>query len=148
MKTTILLALVVALLMGCGGPVQTHTAAITVTAGIHSVGGAMVDEARSEALDAVEAEHPTVGEERTAALRLEASRWEPIGAALDASRTVLIGWLGVVDQVQAGADVWELAPPLIGRLVSLWGDVVRLAGSLGLEPPALPSVVTSLAGGL
>ena len=143
------IALLAALvLLGCGSAVDTHTAAITVAAGFHSTAGGAVDAARGAALDAVEAEHPTVGDERTAALRAEASRWEPIGAALDASRTVLVGWLGVVSQVEAGADVWELVPPLVGRLVTLWGDVVRLAAGLGLELPALPSVVTSLAGAL
>jgi hypothetical protein len=144
----LLFALFALVVMGCGSnAVQIHTAAIQTTALAHAGVFASVDAARDVALDAVEAEHPTQGPERNAALDAEAGRWRPAGAALDSIRTALLLWLDAVEAASEDDDLWDDVLPLVARLAQLWGDVVRLAGTLGLELPSLPPVVAALAGG-
>lgn len=138
--------IIIVALIGCGGPVQQHSTAIRVTTGFHAVGGAVVDEARGQALDRVTEETADLPRaERERALHTEAARWDPLGAALDTVKTILESWLDVVEAVEAGAEsLWSRVPALISRLVRLWGDVVRLAGALGVGLPELPDQVTSL----
>ena len=69
---------------GCSGAsYRAHAQAITVTSGGLAVAGTVADTARDAALDAVEAEHPAHGAERTAALEAEALRWRPLDARLE-----------------------------------------------------------------
>ncbi len=144
-----LLCLVLAL-PGCGGPIQTHTTAIRISAGTIAVGGSMLSEARSQALDRVTEE--TEGqprEERVIALREESARWDPVGAAINTGKEILQAWLDTVRAVEAGAEnLWARVPLLVARLVRLWGRTVELARTLGLDLPAIPSQVTMLMGSI
>lgn len=145
-----LVALAMIALVGCGaGSLRVHAGAVVATAGVHRVAFASIDTARDAALDQVEAEHPTAGPERAAAIRAEAARWTPIGAALDGVRTLLQTWAQTLELVRlAESDELELDRallPLAARAVVLWDVVVRLAGSLGVELPALPDGVRKLA---
>ncbi len=135
-------------LPGCGGAVQTHATAIRVSAGTIAVGGAMISEARSQALDRVTEE--TEGqprEERAEALREESARWDPIGATINTGKEILQAWHDTVEAIEAGAEnLWVRVPLLVGRLVRLWNRTVELARTLGVDLPVIPSQVTAIVG--
>lgn len=133
---------------GCGATaLQTQARAATVTASTLTLAQQAVSDARSHALDRVEEEHPDDPEHDAAVLE-EAARWRPVGAALDSARDALLTWVQSIELAHlAGSDGVELLDlvPLVARVVLLYADVVELSASLGVEIPALPAIVTSLA---
>lgn len=135
--------------VGCDrSDLRTHAALVIATSGGHEVAGAAIDQARSDALDRVEVEHPTNGPERTAALREEDARWRPAGVALDGIRTILGSWsqsLEVALLADTGEDVSTAMLPFAARIVVLWDDLSRFAEELGVTIPRLPEGVRSLA---
>lgn len=150
MKLSLLL-LVCLLLAACSpSAYRIHATAVVTVASAHAVAGGLLDAARSDALDALEAEHPDTGEARTAALRTEAARWEPAGDALDAIRTALLTWLDAVELARAADDGEGLLTallPLAARVLALWDDLAALMQGLGVEAPPLPEAVRTLIGG-
>jgi len=130
---------------------RMHATAVVTVAGAHAVTGAAVDAARSVALDEVEAQHPEVGEARTAARRAEAARWAPAGDMLDAIRTALGTWLSAVELARAADDGEGLLSallPLAARVVALWDDMAAVLARLDVDVPTLPSGVRVLVGGV
>lgn len=142
---------VLSMLAGCtGASYRAHAQAITVTSGGLAVAGTVADTARDTALDAVEAEHPAHGEERTAALEAEALRWRPLGIALDAGRSALLVWAEALRMAHlAGttdADLIAMLAPVAARVLLLYDQIAGLLTALDVDGvPALPAVVRSLA---
>lgn len=145
------LALVMGLASGCGASVyRTHSTAIVTVASLHSVAYAARDAARDAALDAVEAEHPAHGDERTAALRAEDARWRPSGAALDGMRAALGVWVEALDAAHRSelgeSDLIALLTPVAARVVQLTQAVIEGLRVLGVEGvPDVPPLVMALA---
>lgn len=139
------------MLGGCSGAsYRAHAQGITVTSGGLAVAGTVADTARDAALDAVEAEHPVHGPERTAALEAEALRWRPLGIALDAGRSALLVWAEALRMAHlAGttdADLIATLAPVAARVLLLYDQIAALLDALGVDGvPALPAVVRSLA---
>jgi hypothetical protein len=137
-------------LVGCSpSAYRVHASAIVTVAGVHTVAGGGLDAARAAALDAVEAEYPDVGPDRTTALRAEALRWEPAGAALDAVRSALRTWVSSVELARSVDDdggLLEALLPMAARVLSLYADAARLMRSLGVDAPPLPPAVLAIAG--
>ena len=139
---------------GCGASaVQTHARAALVVSSVTSAAGEAVDAARDVALDRVEADHPTAGDERSEALDLEAARWRPAGQALDATRAALLAWVQAIALADAagqeGGDVLSGLLPLAARVVALYAQVAALAVELGAEGvPVLPPAISGLLGGV
>lgn len=134
---------------GCGaGAIRTHYQAVTILASTHAVAGAGIDDARSAALDRIEAELPR-GPERVAALELEAARWRPLGVMLDTMREALLTWDAAIDAARlAGTEDGELLAllaPLVARVVLLYDQIAAAARELGATLPALPSAARALA---
>ena len=153
MKIAILaLILGVLILSGCDpSAYRMHASAVVTVAGAHTVAGGAVDAARSAALDAVEDQHPDVGEARTAARRAEAVRWAAAGESLDAIRSALRTWVSAVELALAaddGGGLLEALLPLAARVLVLWDDMAQMLGTLGVEVPTLPPTVRGLVGGL
>jgi hypothetical protein len=146
----LLLLLFALVLVGCSpSAYRVHASAIVTVAGVHTVAGGGLDTARAAALDAVEAEYPDVGPDRTAALRTEAARWEPAGAALDAVRSALRTWVSSVELARSVDDdggLLEALLPMAARVLSLYSDAARLMRSLGVEAPQLPPAVLAIVG--
>jgi hypothetical protein len=140
-----------AALSGCTGQsYRAHAQAIMVTSGGLSVAGSVADAARDAALDAVEAEHPMHGPERTAALEAEAARWRPLGVALDAGEPALLVWSEALRMAHlAGTTDADLLPalaPVAARVLLLYDRVVAILEELDVDGvPALPAVVRRLA---
>lgn len=133
---------------GCGSPIQTAANAATIATEIVVTAGDEIDDARDRALDEVEAAHPDVGPERSAALDAEADRWRPVGLALDALRGVLLTWeRAIVLAHAAGSDaMWPEILRLAARLALLYDTLINAAEELGLDGlPALPAEVRALA---
>lgn len=147
-----ILALACLMLAACSpSAFGTHYQAITVLTSARSVGYSSITAARATELDTAEEAHPMRGPERDAALDSVATRWAPVGAALDGMLSALETWTASVMAARAADEDEDLLQPLatvVGRVAQLYADVVRLAGTLGVELPALPSFVTSLLGGL
>lgn len=148
-KTSLLaLGMALALLAGCGtSALRGQATAATVASVALDTGGQTVDAARSAALDAVEARE-TDREARDAALRAEAARWAPVGAALDACRDALLTWIETLELARRGDEGalgWETFVPLVARVVLLYDSAARLASGLGVELPLLPDTVRALA---
>lgn len=134
---------------GCGaGAIRTHYQAVTILASTHAVAGAGIDDARSAALDRIEADLPR-GPERVAALELEAARWRPLGVLLDTMREALLTWDAAIDAARlAGTEDGELLAllaPLVARVVLLYDQIAAAARELGATLPALPSAARALA---
>lgn len=139
-----------AVLSGCSGQsYRAHAQAITVTSGGLAVAGTVADTARDAALDAVEAEHPAHGPERTAALEAEALRWRPLGVALDAGRSALLVWAESLRMAHlAGttdADLLVTLAPVAARVLLLYDQIAALLTALDVDGvPALPAAVRGL----
>lgn len=131
-----------AMCSGCGaGAVRTHATAALYTTHAVRVGGEAVDAARASALD--DLHEPD-------AIREEAARWEPIGAALDAVRETLAAWVDGIDLARIADDEGiGLAAllPLAARVLALYARAAALASSLDAELPALPPWLLAVAGG-
>lgn len=151
MLTKPLAALALLLLVGCSpSAFRVHATAIVVVASAHTIAGGTLDAARDHALDEVEAAHPVVGDERTAALRLEAARWEPGALALDAVRGALLAWVQAVELAQLADDGGSLLPallPMAARVLALWDAVAATLRAVGIDVPTLPPAVLGLVGG-
>jgi len=138
---------------GCtSSAVGIHARAVVAVASAHAAAGGELDAARSAALDAVEAEHPTAGDERTAALRAEGARWRPIGAALDAARGALATWLQSVELAEAaggGEDLLLDLARLAARVAELYGSIVELARGVGVDDlPPIPAALAAVLSGI
>jgi len=150
MKIALLLMAVLMLAACTPSSYRMHATAVVTVAGAHAVTGAAVDAARSEALDAVEAEHTLIGPERTAARRAEAARWAPAGDMLDAIRSALGTWVSAVELARAaddGGGLLEALLPLAARVVALWDDLAEVLQVLGVDAPGIPPGVRTLVGG-
>ena len=112
---------------GCSGAsYRAHAQAITVTSGGLAVAGTVADTARDAALDAVEAEHPAHGAERTAALEAEALRMAHLAGTTD-------------------ADLVAMLAPVAARVLLLYDQIAALLEALDVDGvPALPAVVRGL----
>lgn len=146
----LVLALVLsAVTQGCGASaVSMHARAAIGTAGVLAAAGTVADEARRQALDRVEAEHPT-DPEHDAALIAEAARWRPAGATLDMARSAQLSWVAAVQAAHlagGGAGLIPSLTPLAGRVAWLYAEAVRLFASLGTDLPTAPAVLLSLGG--
>lgn len=134
---------------GCGAsPVRVAANAATIATTITVTAGEEVDAARDRALDAVEAAHPDVGPERSAALDAEAARWRPAGIALDAIRAALLAWTQAIALAHAaGSDaLWPELVRLAARVVGLYDALIAAVEELGVDDlPALPAEVRALA---
>jgi hypothetical protein len=136
-----------ALASGCGASaLQTHARAALVTTSAVETAGEVVDAARDDALDRVEAEHP-VDPEHDRAVRAEASRWRPVGQALDATREALGSWVESIELARiAGDGSLDLVDllPMGARVLRLYDRVAALARELGARVPALPDGLSAL----
>lgn len=143
-----LFALAVAFMCGCADPIAAQARAATITAGVLTSGGSVVSEARDEALDRVEAAHPT-DPEHDAEIELEAARWRPIGVALDSARAALGLWIDTIDLARIAGGGGDLLAPLVAlaaRVIEAYGRAVELAQALGIGGlPVLPTWVLTLA---
>jgi hypothetical protein len=147
--------LVLVLLVGCGGgELAAQARAATVTAGVLTAGGAAADAAHAQALDDVERRYPA-DPEHDAQLELEAARWAPLGASLDAARTALLTWIDGIELARLageGSDLLGALATVAARAVQLVARALSAASSLGAEgvptiPPAVMTLARGLAGG-
>jgi hypothetical protein len=139
---------------GCGASaVGLHARAAQATAAVVASTGIVADAARDASLDRVQAEHAaSPAEVHDAAVIAEAARWEPLGAALDATRSALLVWIESVQLAHvAGTDDVSLAAllPIAARVVLAYEAIAGMLASLGVEgAPPLPAEVRALAQGV
>lgn len=129
-------------LSGCGeSQLSAQARAATITAGVLSAGGSMLDQARKDALDRVEAQYPNDPEHDTQ-LDLEAARWRPAGVAMDSARAALLTWIDSIELARVAGGDEDLIAPLIAlglRVIELYGQAVQVAAELGEELPTIPA---------
>ena len=126
---------------GCGASaIRDHARAALATAHVHRAAVTVVEAARTEALDRVEAAHP-VDPEHDAAVLVEAARWRPALEALDAAAVAIRAWVDALDLARL-AEVGDVGLvellPLGARVLALLARVASLARSLGADVPEVP----------
>jgi hypothetical protein len=107
---------------------------------------------RVEALDRVEARYP-IDPEHDEHFEIEASRWVPLGTALDAARTALLTWVDAIDlaRIAGGGDgdLMGAVATVAARALQLAARALAAASSMGAEGvPTIPPAVMTLAAGL
>jgi len=140
-------ALLALLLSACGASAITTQARLDATLVVLTQQAAHVrDEARSAALDRVEAEHADDRAARNAALEAESHRWDASADALDALTASEHAWADAIQLAQtAGSEaLLPLLLPTLGHLVQLYNAAARIAHDLGVELPAIPATITQL----
>lgn len=144
----LILILALTLASACGmSPIRQHSTAIIATSAAHQIAVESFDSARHSAFEAVTAAHPR-GEERNAALDVEAARWRPAAAALDLFRRTITTWAESVDAARrtgAGDELFAALVPVLARVVQMYADTAALLRALGVPAPPLPALVSGLA---
>lgn len=128
---------------GCGASVvSTHARAATVSA-VAAQGAARV--VRDAALADAQTSCPAAGAECMAALR---ARWAPADAAVASTRATLLAWVEALEIARVagdGDDLWVPLATAAARLVSEWERMRAALAPLGVDLPALPTLVVQAA---
>jgi len=149
-RALLLSVIVVGSAAGCGASaISVHARAALATAHVHRAAVTIVETARAESLDRVEAAHP-VDPDHDEAVLAESARWRPALEALDAVAVAIRAWVDALDLARI-AEVGDVGLaellPLGARVLALLARVAALARSLGAEVPEVPAWLTGLLGG-
>lgn len=136
---------------GCGASaVQTHARAATIAAvATQGAARAVADGAARDAVDSCpdtpddDADRACVGAAKV--------RWAPADAAIGTTRAALLAWVEALDVARLagdGADLWAPLGLAAGRLLAEYARLSSVLAPLGVNMPALPPLVLSLAGSL
>jgi hypothetical protein len=138
------------MLTGCAQTdIQRHAQAALVVSATMRVAGDVMDTARAEALDRVEAAHPT-DPEHDIELEREAERWRPAGQGFDTARAALLTWIESIELARiAGESDVDIAAlrPFAGRVVTLYSRTAAMLRDLGVDLPVIPAMIVALLGG-
>lgn len=144
------LALVAALMLatGCGASaVSTHARAATIAAVATQGAARMV---RDATLADAAASCPDTADDDAdrACIATVRPKWAPADAAVASTRAALLGWVEALTIAQAaddGADLWSPLGVAAARLLVEYESLTRTLDALGVDLPALPAPVLTLA---
>ena len=147
-RGALLAALVVgcaAWLTGCGASAVTTSARAATVAAVATQGAARVVEQSSRA--AFETECPAPADPVACGAEVK-QRWHPADAAVRSTKAALVAWIEALNVARIagdGAELWQPLALAAARMVSEYAALREVLAALGVELPALPEMVVTLA---